>query len=290
MKEEVQDIVKLKTRHSGTAAGFMFRLLVLVLLATLAGQCAAESRSEEVLINASLGKMYGILTIPETEGKVPLIIISHGFDGTHADKLDYADYFTRRGFATYSPDFCGGGGGSLSAGTMLEMSVLTEAEDLNAAVDHFLADSRFSCIMLWGSSQGGLVNAYMAAGRSEDIRAMVLEFPAFVIPETVKAMANPDGSFPETAVLRGVLIGRRYMEDATAMDCYDRIKAYTGPVLLLHGDADDVVPLSYSERARETFENAELIIYPGQGHDFTGEAAEEAKAAESAFFAEHAQK
>lgn len=44
-----------------------------------------------------------------------------------------------QGFATYNFDFCGGGFGSRSAGTMLEMSVLTEAEDLNAIIDHFKA-------------------------------------------------------------------------------------------------------------------------------------------------------
>ena len=38
---------------------------------------------------------------------------------------------------------------------MLEMSVLTEAEDLNAIIDHFRGDERFTQIFLWGPARAG---------------------------------------------------------------------------------------------------------------------------------------
>ncbi|MCR5136874.1 MAG: lysophospholipase [Oscillospiraceae bacterium] len=260
-------------------------LVTVLMLASLMGSCAAEENSaEEIWIDGSLGKLYGILELPDTDAPFPLIILSHGFDGTHADKQDYADWFVEQGFAVCSLDFCGGGTGSRSAGTMLEMSVLTEAEDLNAVIDHFLGDPRLSCIMLWGSSQGGLVSGYVSAQRPEDIRAVVLEFPAIVIPDLVKEMANPDGSFPESAQLKGVTVGRRYMEDAASVDYYAHIASYTGPVLILHGDEDPLVPLRYSLQAQETYSYAELIVYPRQGHGFTGQARDNAKAAEAAYF------
>ena len=80
---------------------------------------------------------------------------------------------------------------------------------------------------------------------------------------------------------------RRYGEtigDATSFDLYDLIPNYTGPVLLLHGDKDPIVPLSYSERAAETFPNAELIVFPGQGHGFMGASRDDAKEKEVEFF------
>ena len=46
------------------------------------------------------------------------------------------------------------------------------------------------------------------------------------------------------------------------------IRAYRNPVLIIHGTDDPVVPLSYSERAAETYENAELKIIKGAGHGF----------------------
>ena len=140
----------------------------------------ANTEEETVRITGSLGSVYGELNVPASDGPVPLIILSHGFGGNHMGSQDYADYFYSQGFATYSFDFCGGGMGSKSDGTMLEMSVLTEAEDLNAIIDFFQDDARFSAIYLWGASQGGFVSAYVAAQRPDDIAKVVLEFPAIV--------------------------------------------------------------------------------------------------------------
>ena len=246
-----------------------------------------KAGTEELWIRASLGKMHGILTVPEAEAPVPLIILCHGFGTDHTGLMDYADYFGGKGFATFCPDFCGGGPGSRSDGTMLEMSVLTEAEDLNAAGDHFLGDPRFSSVMLWGGSQGGFVSGYVAAQRPQDIRAAVLEFPAVVLQDDARSKANPDGSFPEICRTLGQTIGRKYNEDAVSFDYYAHLAAYTGPVLILHGDADTIVPLRYSERATEVLAHAELIVLPGQKHGFTGQARQDAMAAEAAFFAKH---
>lgn len=254
-------------------------LFVLMTTTTIAGDSM-----NEIFIPGSMGDIYGILNIPETESPVPLIILSHGFGGTHDGNNDYADYFLGQGFATYNFDFCGGGFGSKSAGTMLEMSVLTEAQDLNAIIDHFSADDRFNKVMLWGASQGGFVSSYVAAKRPQDVAAMVLEFPAFVLQDDAKARANPDGAFPETDSVMGIQIGSIYGEDATSFDIYDVIGAYTGDVLILHGDRDGIVPLRYSQRALEVYPSAELVVMEGQNHGFMGQARTEAKEREADFF------
>ncbi len=79
-------------------------------------------------------------------------------------------------------------------------------------------------------------------------------------------------------------ISRKYNEDAVSFDLYDMIGAYTGPVLILHGDKDAIVPLRYSERAAQIFPNAELVVMPGQGHGFMGKARTEAMEKESTFY------
>lgn len=266
------------------------RLILFALLMIFPALCsAAGGNTEEIRIEASLGELYGVLTVPEEESPVPLVILSHGFGGNHGGNREYADYFVKHGFAVYNLDFCGGGFGSKSAGTMLEMSVLTEAEDLNAAVDHFLADGRFSCIMLWGASQGGFVSGYVAAQRPADIRALVMEFPAIVLQDNARRDMLADGTFPETSSVLGVKISRKYNEDAVSFDYYEHIATYTGPALILHGDKDPIVPLHYSERAAEVLENADLIVYPGQGHGFTGSTRKQAMQAEAEFFAGQAE-
>lgn len=262
-------------------------LVLATLFALMTATAIAEENMNEIIIPGSMGDIYGILQLPGTAGPVPLIVLSHGFGGTHGGNQDYADHFLDRGFATYNFDFCGGGFGSRSAGTMLEMSVLTEAEDLNAIIDHFKADGRFDRVFLWGASQGGFVSSYVAAQRPRDVAAMALEFPAFVLQDDAKARANPDGTFPETESVMGARIGHIYGEDAVSFDIYDVIGGYGGDVLILHGDQDGIVPLRYSQRALEAYPSAELVVMEGQDHGFVGQARAEAKEREATFFTEH---
>ena len=264
----------------------MKKLLVLLLVFFMPFSFAVAE--EEFYLPGSLGNLYGILQMPSAhDGPVPLIILSHGFGGSHSANLDYADYFASNGFAAYSMDFCGGGPRSKSGGTMLEMSVLTEAEDLNAVIDSFQDDPRFSSIYLWGESQGGFVSSYVAAKRPEDITALVLEYPAYVLTDSAKGSQQEDGSFPEESRLLGMKIGRVYYEALASIDIYGHLAAYNGPVLILHGNLDWLVPLSYSRRAAEAFPNAELIVMPGQGHGFIGSGRKSAMKTELAFLQAH---
>ncbi len=255
---------------------------ILVLMMTLL-LLPLSASGEEYHIPASLGNLYGVLEMPEEEEPVPLVITCHGFGGNHIWSMDYADYFVKGGYAVFSLDFCGGGLMSQSDGTMLEMSVLTEARDLNAVIDYFRDDPRFTGFFLRGESQGGFVASYVAAERPEEIAGIILEYPAYVLQDDARRRQKEDGSFPESSTLLGMRIGRVYSEDVTSFDIYEHMAAYTGPVLILHGDKDRLVPMRYSERAVETFQNAELIVMPGQGHGFQGAGREEAKEKELAF-------
>lgn len=256
-------------------------LLLVAASALFSFRAAAEDRP---MITGSLGDIYGELTVPQGEEPVPLVILSHGFGGDHRGNRDYAAFFSSHGFAVYNFDFCGGGYGSRSGGTMMKMTVLTEAADLNAVIDYFRQDSRFSAIYLWGGSQGGFVTAYVASRRPDDIDRVVLEFPAIVLQDDAKARAGEDGTFPPVSHVMGAAISRAYNEAAVSFDLYDLLGAYTGPVMILHGDRDPIVPLSYSERAAKVFPNAELIVLPGQGHGFAGKARTEAMQKETEFF------
>ena len=151
----------------------------------------------------------------------------------------------------FNLDFCGGGLESKSDGSMLEMTVLTEAEDLNAVIDHFKNDPRFTKLFLMGFSQGGFVSSYVAAQRPEDAAGPVLEYPACVLQDDARKRALPDGAFPATSNVMGQTIGRVYNEAAVSFDVYDVIGGYTGKALILHGDQDGIVPLEIFRQCGE---------------------------------------
>ncbi len=234
-------------------------------------------KKTELSIQGALGSLYGILRIPENKEKLPLMIMSHGF-GANLNSLEpYAVFFSEHGFAVYSYDFGGGGyAPNRSEGTMLQMSVLTEAKDLQSVLNHFKDDERFSSIILLGASQGGFVSAYEAAKNNSLIRALVLLYPAFVLQDDARKRMQADGTFPEQSHIFNWTVSRKYNEDAISFDIYNVIRDYHGPVLILHGDQDPIVPLSYSKKAVSVFPDARLIIMPGQGHGFNAEGDQEA--------------
>ena len=53
---------------------------------------------------------------------------------------------------------------------------------------------------------------------------------------------------------------------------YGKLFRRRGLVLLLHGDKDELVPIAYSEKAKERFKNVEYHVIVGQGHSFYDEA------------------
>jgi pimeloyl-ACP methyl ester carboxylesterase len=102
-------------------------------------------------------------------------------------------------------------------------------------------------------------------------------YPAFLIPENVRARYKTFAEIPETMnFLAWMQVGRRYCEDVWNYDVYAHIAGYNKNVLLIHGDRDTIVDIAYSQRARNVYQSAELKIIPGAGHGFTGRDAETA--------------
>ena len=222
--------------------------------------------------------IYGKLFLPAGETELPLVILSHGFGGSHLYTEEYAEYFAENGIASFAFDFVGGGSASRSGGSTTEMSVLTEAADLGAVVDFFMDYSEIDRqrIFLFGESQGGFVSTYVAGTRPEAIAGLIALYPAFVLQDDSR-QRNPDPETgPETSNMMGVTIGMIYDVDAQSFDIYDIMAGYTGKTLLIHGTADQIVPLSYSEKAESRFQDAKLITIDGAGHGFYGEDMEEA--------------
>ena len=78
-------------------------------------------------------KIYGEAFIPNSTGKFPLIIFSHGY-GYNSSFID-SKRLASNGISVYQFDFCGGSNYSRSEGKSTEMTVLTEADDLESVLE-----------------------------------------------------------------------------------------------------------------------------------------------------------
>ena len=258
-----------------------FLLILAALILAMIPAVHAENRAgeagtytvTEVTMEREGMKIFGELYLPETDGPCPLVILSHGFGGNHTHMQAYAKAFARNGIAAYAFDFTGGGYGSKSDGTMKEMSVLTEAADLCTVLDWMKQYPEIDpdAVFLLGASQGGFVSSYVAGIRPEDVAGLIALYPAYVLQDNAwKQTPDPD-NIPDTISLMGVTLGRIYNADAMSFDIYDVIGNYPGKVLIIHGTADSIAPITYSERAAEVFPDAELIRYEGANHGFRGQ-------------------
>lgn len=209
---------------------------------------------------------------------MPTVIFSHGFGGNYQVGTQYAEAFAGRGYVVYCFDFCGGSPESRSDGSTLEMSIFTEKEDLEAVIcmmqEQPFVDS--DNIFLMGTSQGGAVSAITAAAHKDEIKGAILLYPAFCLVDMTKERFDSVEDIPDTYFSLWMTVGRTYAENLLDYDIYEAAAGYDRDVLLIHGDADSIVPLSYSERAVEVYDSARLEVLPGAGHGFSGEDARQA--------------
>ncbi|MCM1193988.1 MAG: lysophospholipase [Acetatifactor muris] len=233
-----------------------------------------EYRQQEITVLNNEQKIYGIAYIPETgEQKIPLVICAHGLGADYASCLDYAEEFATHGLAVYCFDFRGGGG-IRSDGDTTEMSVMTEVSDLEsilaAAEEWEFVDT--GRIVLFGESQGGIASAIAAARHTERVAGLILEYPAFLVSDSVRELYDSPEEVPESFFFNWITVGRPYVVDMWDYDVYGEIGNFEKKVLLMHGSADRIVPISYSDRAAEVYENADYYVIDGAGHGFWGAA------------------
>ena len=219
-------------------------------------------------------KIRGYLLKPECDGKIPTVIVSHGFASDTRITKKYAKCFAKAGYVSVFFDFCGSGKGK-SDGESVDMSVLTEKDDLSAVLDKVQSLDYVDTgrIILAGCSQGGLVSALLAAEREADVEKLVLFYPALCIPDDARRGSMLGGKFdpenvPPTFKAVFVELGAKYALEAQKLDPFKEICAYHKPVLICHGTKDRVVDMSYAKRAEKEYQNAKLVIVEGGDHGF----------------------
>ena len=216
----------------------------------------------------------GELLFPkDKQGKLPTVILCHGLGSRYTLSKTLAGMtLAMSGFACCVFDFYGGNTRSISGGTMLDMSIFTEKSDLNAVTDAVkkLPFVDLENLFLFGESQGGLVSAITADEREADYRAMILYYPAFTLPVGANEKYHTKSEIPDTVKWGRTTLGRAYYEPLVGWNVYDHLAGYRKNVLILHGDADQIIDVSCAHKAAEIYDHAELNILSGQPHGFDG--------------------
>lgn len=222
------------------------------------------------------GTIYGELLSPAGTKADTLVIGSHGFNGSMLYFKQALGYrLSEEGIAVFAYDFINGSRHSKSGGAIEYMSAKDEVAQLKTVYEYFKKD--YESIVLAGESQGGLISTL--AVNSLDVKALILYYPAYVaVTDARKRLAegNNDMHF-------GINFKTDYTRELAEYDLESEIKAISVPVILIHGDKDRTVDVSYAYWACGLDENIELHIIKDNNHGLTQKGREEAAEYVSAF-------
>ena len=174
------------------------------------------------------------------------IILCHGYTSSKENKITWAKYLSDK-FTVLRFDFSGHGE---SDGELQDITLSRLLDDLNSAID-FLSSKGIKEIGIAGHSLGGSLSI-LAASKVK----------------TIIPIAAPTDYSGIDLNQRGI---KNFNEDSKNYDFYDIIKKTNTPILFIHGDKDELVPLWHSEKALAVAsKDSKLEIIQGMDHDYNG--------------------
>ena len=236
---------------------------------------APQWEQQEVTCQSGDNTLRGTLTVPkEHDDQIPVAILLHGLNTDRSWCDDIAWVLADNGIASVRFDFDGNGA---SDGASEDMTISSEVRDTIAMLDYVegLSFTDQDNIFVVGKSMGAVDAVLAAKGRGSEIRAMCLWYPGFGVSDMARhgfllgAFFNPVDP-PDTVEVAGYTYGREFIREAQALDYQSACKSYSGPVMILHGDADFIVPIRYSFEVESLFPNCTLQVVPGGNHGFYG--------------------
>jgi hypothetical protein len=209
--------------------------------------------AQELVLETADGERVIVWHVP-ARGEKPAILYFHGNGGALRWRSDRFRALTADGTGLLALSYRGYGG---SSGSPTEAGLMADA-----AATYAFAASRYPAarIVLWGESLGSGVAVQLAA--EKPVARLILEAP-FTSAADVGAAAY------------WFLPVRLLMKDQFRSDRH--IGRVTAPVLVLHGEHDQVVPIALGERLYRLITAPKRFVkIAGAGHNDLGERAVEA--------------
>ncbi|HEY5560939.1 MAG TPA: alpha/beta hydrolase [Clostridiaceae bacterium] len=223
-------------------------------------------------------RLRGMLHIPNNiKGRVPIVIMFHGFCGNkmgpHFIFVKLSRLLECNGIASIRFDFAGSGE---SDGDFIDMTLSSELEDANNILNYaktleFVDKDKIGIV---GLSMGGAIASMLAGDRNKDISTMCLWAPAGNMQEIIldkHFIGDNHENFRKQGYfdVEGLLLGTGFVDNTIKLDIYKKSEVYDKKSLIIHGDRDDIVLLSASEKYIDIFgDKSQLKIISGSNHTF----------------------
>lgn len=220
-------------------------------------------------------KLCGVLSNPTDDTTKPMIILCHGFSAGKEGRtyVRLEEILNGKGISTFRFDFFGHGE---SGGKFEEITTSEAIDDVLNAIKS-IKDLGYKKIGLVGSSFGGMASIF-AASRSEGLHVLALKSPVSdykSMSETRRSeqeledwkekgfieFEGPDGETRR--------VNYSFYEDAEKVDAYEAARKINIPALIVHGDADETVPIEQSLKTASLIEDCRLEVIKGGDHTYS---------------------
>ena len=240
--------------------------------------------AETVSIEANGRTIPAIVTLPAGEGPFPAVVLNHGHGGNKDEGTGFggiAEALAEAGIASIRMDFPGCGD---STEPFTENTLSNMIADSNAAKDYLVANYPVDAdkLGILGYSMGGRIALEIITAEDNPYKATLIlsglstpgdEAIANILPEgmTVEdaiAVAEEKGSYDYTTQYgQNLSLSAQWFTDML-VDPLANIDNYTGPMLVIHGDKDDVVTDATNKLTVSSYSAAEELIVPDADHGY----------------------
>jgi len=235
-------------------------------------------KEEKVYFESQGQKIDGILHLPRRRTD-SLIILVHGFTGTRNGPgglfLKLARKLCERNFAVLRFNFRST---TEDFSQLHKMTIKGEVSDLKLIVDRM--SERFNKIGLAAESLGGLVSVL---AYSEKVKCLVLWYPVifqgetelgrrFLSKKAEKELRRAGFIKERTSNGKEYKVGKRFVEELRTLNAVPYLKKIRSPTCIIHGEKDNVVSCSHSERLLKILRcPKKLEIFLESSHAFKNE-------------------
>lgn len=204
-----------------------------------------------------------------------VVILCHGFLSNKESRtnLRLTELLVAHDIATFRFDWFGMGE---SGGAFRDLTVSTCCDQLEHAITLMHAHG-YRTVGLVGSSFGGLIAILTAAGHPE-LRAVGLKCPVPDFPEMLEREFGLDGieAWKRTNTLPDVTGGTTpitldfaFYEQCRARNAYEAARTIGAPVLVVHGQQDELVPIHQIHRLERALPgDSKVVLLPEADHQF----------------------
>ncbi|MFH1630856.1 MAG: alpha/beta fold hydrolase [Candidatus Aenigmatarchaeota archaeon] len=224
---------------------------------------------EKIYFRNSKGdKLCGIVSNPSGDKNKLMVVFGHGFASTKDSDtyIGLERVLNSHEISTLRFDFFGMGE---SEGNLEDITISEAVDDILKAID-YLKGLGYSRIGLMGTSFGGIASI-IAVSKTKDLTFLILRCPVSDWLKTNLPGVKTGDDFIRYEKIDGseIRIKKSFLKDAEKNVGFDVAEKITIPTLIIHGDADERVPVEQSIKLSKLIKNSRLEIIEGADHKFT---------------------